>query len=264
MHAHLSVRCTAAALVTAAALISLAACGDDTTTEAESVGSAPSQSAASPSAAKPNGIEKKSVEYIYAESRKTNAAAGSWREQMSREGASTDLRISATECVGTVKLDQGGRKGSFEIIRKGDDAWAKPDAELAETVNADYGSGSKLPADGETWFHGAPTGSFMKPLVSWCHHEQITDPDVLDGDSRVSKGTVTEVGGQQVVPIVMEGTGKGAGDTVTWYTATTDEPYLLKMESSQEDMTDITFSEFGTAVNAKAPEGTIEEAPEME
>lgn len=246
----LSVRRTAAALACAATLISLTACKGGTDAKDPASGPAPSHSAAANPVTVPNGAEKLSAAEIYAKGRETNAAAGSFREQMTRQGAKSDLLLSATECVGTVELSA---KGSFEIIRKGNDVWAKPDAKLAEQLR--NGTGFTISAG--QWVHGAPDNPLMKSLDSWCHHEQFTAPDTLDAGTKVTKGKPTMVNGQQAVPVILASN----GESVTWYTATTGKPHFVKQDSTRADMPDVVYSAFGKPVNAQAPSGQIEEAP---
>lgn len=172
---------------------------------------------------------------------KTNAQAGSFHEKMEREGTKSDLRLSATECFGTVEISG---KGSFEVIRKGNDVWAKPDSTFAEGMNSALG---KTAFSTDKWTHGTPSNALMAKLASWCHQEQFTAPDTLDAGSKVTKGKVTTVDGQSAVPVVLS----GKGESVTWYVATTGKPYFIKQDSTREDMQDLTDSDFGTAVGAE-------------
>ncbi|MGW3120295.1 hypothetical protein ACWDBW_24655 [Streptomyces sp. NPDC001107] len=246
----LSVRRTAAALACAAAMVSLAACNSGDTDAVGSGGSTPSRTAEASPAAEPNGVEKLTAKEIYDKGHKANAGAGSFREQMTRTDATTDLLLSATECVGTVKMS----KGAFQIIRKGNDVWAKPDSAMVKEFNSELGANT-LSAD--KWLHGTPSHPLMKGFASWCHQEQFTAPDTLDAGNKVTKGKVTTVDGQQAVPVIMT----AKGQSVTWYVATTGKPYLFKQDSTREDMPDVVHSDFGKAVGAQAPSGSVEEAP---
>jgi hypothetical protein len=246
----LSVRRTVTALACAGAVVSLAACKSDTDAVGSTGGSTPSKTAEASPAAEPNGVEKLPAKEIYDSGHKANAGAGSFRESMTRGDTKTDLLLSATECVGTVKMS----KGSFEIIRKGNDVWAKPDSTLVKGFNSELGSNT-LSAD--TWLHGTPSHPLMKGFASWCHQEQFSDPDTLDAGNKVTKGKVTTVDGQQAVPVIMT----AKGQSVTWYVATTGKPYYFKQDSSREDMPDMVYSDFGTPVGAQAPSGSVEEAP---
>ncbi|KUM72970.1 hypothetical protein [Streptomyces curacoi] len=243
----LTVRRAAAALACTAALVSLTACqnGDDATESAG--GSTPSKGAEASPAAEPNGIEKLSAKEIYDTGHKTNAEAGSFREQLTRGDTKTDLLVSATECVGSVKM----AKGTFEVIRKGKDVWAKPDATLAKGFNAEMGT--TLAAD--KWLHGTQDHPLMKGFASWCHQEQFAAPDTLS--EKATKGKVTTVNGRQVVPVVMS----AKGESVSWYVATTGKPYYVEQESTRDDMQDIVYSDFGKPVDAQAPSGPVVEAP---
>jgi hypothetical protein len=247
----LSARHAAVALTCAAALVSLTACNGDSDTAKSAAGSTPSQDAKASPAAEPNGIDKLSAKEIYDTGMKTNAEAGSFHEKMEREGTKSDLRLSVTECVGSV--DVSG-KGSFEIIRKGNDIWAKPDSAFAEGLNSALGENA---FSSEKWTHGTSSNALMAKLASWCHPEQFSAPDTLDAGSKVTKGKVTTVDGQQAVPVVLA----EKGESVTWYVATTGKPYFIKQDSTRDDMQDLTDSDFGKPVGAKAPSGSVVEAP---
>jgi hypothetical protein len=111
----------------------------------------------------------------------------------------------------------------------------------------------------EKWVHGTPSNALMAKLASWCHPEQFTAPDTLDAETKADKGKVTTVNGQQAVALVLA----AKGESVTWYVATTGKPYFIQQDSTRDDMQDVTDSEFGTPVGAKAPSGTVVAAPEV-
>jgi hypothetical protein len=251
MNTHVqSARHAAAALACAVALVSLTACNGDTDAAQSAGGSTPSKAAKASPAAEPNGIEKLSAKEIYDTGMKTNAESGSFHEKMEREGSESDLRLSATECVGTVDISE---KGSFEIIRKSNDIWAKPDSTFAKGMNSALGENA---FSTEKWTHGTSSNALMAKLASWCHQEQLSAPDTLDAGSKATKGKVATVDGQQAVPIVLT----EKGESVTWYVATTGKPYFIKQDSSRDDMQDLTDSDFGRSVGAKAPSGAVVEA----
>ncbi|MFC0602218.1 hypothetical protein [Streptomyces palmae] len=239
------VRRTATAVACAAVLLPLTAC-NDSAVESDDAGKG---SQGTHAGAKPNGVDKLAAKEIYDKGMQANADAGSFREQMQRSDAKSDLRLSATECVGKVDLLQ---HGSFEVIRKDSDIWGKVDAAFAAWAKE---NGEVVPAD--KWMHGGPENTVMKALSSYCHHEQFTKPDTADVE--MTKGPVTRVGGASVVPI----TQKEAGKSRTYYVATTGTPNVVKEDSTTGGQApDLVFSEFGVAVGAKAPAGPIVEAPQ--
>jgi hypothetical protein len=242
----LSARHAATAFACAVALGSLTACNNGSDTAKSAAGSTPSSAAKASPAAEPNGVEKLSVKEIYNTGMKTNAEAGSFRA-----GNKSNLRLSATECVGTVELPE---KGAFEIIRKGNDIWVKPDSTFAKGMNSALGDNA---FSTEKWTHGTPSNVLMAKLASWCHQEQFSAPDTLAAGSKATKGKVTTVDGRQAVPVVLA----EKGESVTWYVATTGKPYFIKQVSTRDDMQDLTDSDFGGAVGAKAPSGAVVEAP---
>ncbi|CAL9416589.1 hypothetical protein [Streptomyces sp. enrichment culture] len=241
----------AAAVVCAAALASLTACAGGTAAESVTE-SSPARAVAPSPTASHNGIEAKTTTEIYNLSHAANADAGSSRQRMSRANAASDLRVSATECTGTVTLTD---VGSYDLVLKDNQGWIKPDTSFAKWMNAEAGEDL---LDAGTWYHGTLDNHFVQSLTSYCHTDQFTSPDTLDASTKLTKKAVTTLDGQRVVPLVMEAT----GETVTWYAAATGRPYHVAQVSSRADMTDVTYSDFGTPVNARQPSGTVKAAPE--
>ncbi|SHM19830.1 hypothetical protein [Streptomyces yunnanensis] len=234
-------------LACATALASLTACGPDNSTgpaggSSSASSNSPSSGASTGSQGKPNGIEKSSAKDIYGQATRANADAGSFREQATSSLVKSDLRISATECVGKVdKLQQG----SFEIIRKSNDIWTKVDAKFSEMAKA---HGGALPAD--KWLHGTTSNPLAKALSSYCHSEQFTSP--AKAATELTTGQITTVNGASAVPVGRTAEGK----SVTYYVATTGKPYLLKREiKGQDRLPSIVYSDFGKPVGASAPAG---------
>ncbi|MHC5257576.1 hypothetical protein ACYSUO_06810 [Streptomyces sp. UC4497] len=185
----------------------------------------------------------------------TKAAAGSVHEVMSRSDAKSDLRLSATECTGTVDLKD---MGTFEVIRKGNDVWVKVDSKFASWAKKDGAATIKA----AQWMHGSPTASLTKALVSYCHVEQFGRQE--KSTLKLTKGDTAEVAGQPVATVVAKGT--DPSKKATYSIATTGKPYLLQQEmpySNGTGMQTITWSDFGTSVGAKAPTGKIVTAPNI-
>jgi hypothetical protein len=172
---------------------------------------------------------------------------GSFREKQLSTVQESDVRVSATECVGNVSKEG---MGSWEIVRKGKDIWVNPDAEVEAWVEK---QGEKLP-QGE-WLHGAPDNPMLKGMASYCHHEMFANPDKASVD--LTKGKAATVDGMQVIPLV----NKVGDESMTYHVATTGEPYVLKRDITRDDLSDITYSEFGQPVGAKAPTAGVVEAP---
>ncbi|KUN63933.1 hypothetical protein AQJ46_30485 [Streptomyces canus] len=169
---------------------------------------------------------------------KTNAGAGSCRDKMESDGNKSELRLSATEYMGSVMISE---KGSF----------AKPDSTYAESRNSALNERLSPPRSGPT----ARRARHSCRSCSWCHQEQFGAPDPLDADSKATKGNVTTVDGQQAVAVVLA----EHGESVTWYVATTGKPYFIKQDSTRDNMQDLTDSDFGRPVGAKAPAGSVVE-----
>ncbi|WP_411143105.1 hypothetical protein [Streptomyces sp. x-80] len=238
-----------AALVCAVALAPLTACGPDTGRTAAD-GSKPPRST---SDTRPNGISSRSAREIYEAGTKANAASGSFRMQSKSTETESDIRVSATECVGKVHLLKDGDgviNGAFELIQKDNDVWAKLDKRLSEMFNQE---GEKIPAD--EWLHGTPNTPLLKITLSHCQRNKLTAPD--QGDSYMKKGSVASIDGVPVIQV----TSSGSGGTATYSIATTGKPNLIKRAVDQDKQTTITYSKFGEPVGAKKPTGTITEAP---
>ncbi|MEV0094346.1 hypothetical protein [Streptomyces sp. NPDC050738] len=246
---HLTTR-TAAALFCAAALTTLSACNADNPASDHKSTGKPTSKAGSRPGAKTNGIAKLSTDAIYNTATRANAEAGSLREQMTRKGTDADLRLSATECAGTVnKADEG----SYEIIRKGPDVWIKPSAKFAAWMTQATGT----PFSDSVWLHGAPTNPVTRALASYCHPELFNAPDTSGGG--LKKGRATQLDGMPVTSLVR--TGK-AGKSVTYYIASTGSPNLVMQDvTGSTTSPDLTYSDFGKPVGAQKPTGRIVEAP---
>ncbi|MFJ9180075.1 hypothetical protein [Streptomyces sp. NPDC102360] len=252
----LSVRRAATALACAAALVSLTACnsGSDKAADGDSKASTAADKPAKADA-KPNGADKLSAVELRTKGTETKAAAGSVHEVMSRSDAKSDLRLSATECAGTVDLKD---MGSFEVIRKGDDVWGKVDSTFSTWAKKN-GAGT-IKAD--QWMHGSPTAALTKVFASYCHGEQFGKPE--KNSLSLTKGPATKVAGQPAATAVAKGS--DPSKQATFSVATTGKPYLLQQESPYSNgtgMATITWSDFGTAVGAKAPTGKIVNAPNI-
>ncbi|MEU9663896.1 hypothetical protein [Streptomyces chartreusis] len=88
----------------------------------------------------------------------------------------------------------------------------------------------------------------------------FAEPDAASAKlaAQLHKGQATVLeNGQQVVPISIA----AHGASVTWYAATTGKPHYVRQDAVRSDMVDVTYSDFGTPVNAAAPAGKVEEAP---
>ncbi|MFB8401192.1 hypothetical protein [Streptomyces sp. NPDC055912] len=231
-----------AALACTAALIVVTACDNASTTRAKSGETKQDRSQNRSAAQKPtNGIGKAPGREIYDKATLANAAAGSFRERMDRSDTTTDLRLSATECAGTVdKKDHG----SFEIRVRGNDVWASIDTTLAEEL------GNRVPA--KQWVHGARDHPLMNALASYCHMEQLTHPDTAR--TAPDKGALTERDGRQAIPLRMT---TGA-TTLTYLVAATGTPHLLAVDSSDHaEAGAITYSDFGRPVGARTPTADV-------
>ncbi|MGW7197320.1 hypothetical protein [Streptomyces chryseus] len=250
----LTIRRGLTALACTAALVPLAACqGDDITSPAADNKASYGAGREADNAgrqAKPNGIEKHSAKEIYNKGHQENADAGSFREVTTSTVHDSDVRVSESDCVGTVsKKDMG----SWEIIRKGSEAWVKADRNVGNWIKNQ--GGGEIPTG--KWMHGTPTHPLLRGMLSYCHHEQFTAPDKASID--LTKGKVKAVAAVPAIPLVNEPT---AGKSLTFYVATTGKPYLVRREvKGRDDLPTITYTDFGKSVGAKAPTADVVEAP---
>ncbi|WP_189968956.1 hypothetical protein [Streptomyces violascens] len=226
-----------AALACTAVLLTLTACNNDSAGTSKSTEQAPM---APP--AKANGIEELPAADIYNKAMRTNAEAGSFRERMDRSDAVTDLRLSATECTGTVDKKQ---RGSFEIVVKGSDIFAKLDQTLAKELD------NQVP-DAQ-WIHGTRDNALMKALASYCHQEQFTHP--YTASTTMTKKAIRETGGHRAVPVELVSGGK----PMTYLVSADGTSNLLSVDSSDNtEAGDITYSDFGKPVGATTPTNVVE------
>ncbi|WP_329123765.1 hypothetical protein [Streptomyces sp. NBC_01465] len=245
---HLHIR-TVAALACAATLVTLSACGGSKKPAADHKPKSRSLSESRPGA-RPNGIEKLAADAIYNTATHANAEAGSLRERMARPGITSDLRLSPTECAGTVTRSA---EGSYEIVRKGTDTWVKPSARFAAWMTRSTGTAFSDSA----WLHGTAGNPVTSALSSYCHSEQFAAPDASAGG--LTKGRVSQLDGLQVTSLARKGAG---GKSVTYYIASTGTPNLIMQDvTGSRTSPDLTYSDFGKPVGAKKPTGKIVEAP---
>jgi hypothetical protein len=130
----------------------------------------------------------------------------------------------------------------------------QPDSTFAKGMNSALGWDAFSTEKGT---HGASSNALMAKLASWCHQEQFRAPDTLDASSKVTKGKVATVDGQQAVPVTLA----KKGESVTWYVATTGKPYFSKQDSTRDDMQDLVDADVAGPVRAKAPSRAVIEAP---
>ncbi|MFG2211007.1 hypothetical protein [Streptomyces sp. NPDC048638] len=230
-----------AALTCATALLTLTACNSTDSTDTAK----PAEQTPTARADTANGIERLPAAEIYTKATRANAHAGSFRERMDRSDTRTDLRLSATECTGTVDKKQHGR---FDIVIKGSDIFAKIDQTLAKELD------HQVPAS--RWLHGTRDNALLKALASYCHQEQFTHPDTAS--TPLTKKAIRERDGRRAVPVELA----SGGNTVTYLVSADGTPHLLAVDSSNNAAVgDITYSDFGQPVEATKPTTDIVELP---
>ncbi|MFF9436432.1 hypothetical protein ACF1BP_22160 [Streptomyces sp. NPDC014735] len=221
-----------AALACTAVVLTMTACNNDSADTSK-----PAKQTSTAPAAKANGVEKLPAAEIYNKAMRANAEAGSFRERMDRADAVTDLRLSATECTGTVDKKE---LGSFDIVIKGSDTFAKVDQTLAKELD------NKVPAT--KWIHGTRDNSLMKALASYCHQEQFTDPDT--SSTPMTKKAIRDSGGHRAVPVELA----SGGRTLTYLVSADGTSNLLAVDSSDNTAEgDITYSDFGSPSAPRSP-----------
>ncbi|MEW1760542.1 hypothetical protein AB0393_29020 [Streptomyces cyaneofuscatus] len=229
-----------AVLAGATALLTVTACSQDST------GTSTPERPTSTSRADPaNGIELLPADTIYAKATQANAQAGSFRERVNRTDTVSDLRLSATECTGTVDKKQHGR---FEIVIKGSDIFARIDQTLAKELD------HRVPA--AQWLRGTRDNALLKALASYCHQEQFTHPGTAS--TPLTKKAIRETAGHRTVPLDLI----AGGNTVTYLVSADGPAHLLAVDSSNNDEAgDITYSDFGKPVGAVTPTTDVVDIP---
>ncbi|MEU5900229.1 hypothetical protein [Streptomyces venezuelae] len=183
--------------------------------------------------AHPTNLTAQDPADVYRQALTANADAGSLRQRVDSPGRHSDLRISATECAGTITHD---REGQFDLTVIGTQAWARADTRAAASV------GHRVPAN--RWIHANTTHPLMRTLAGYCHLEQFTNTVRLTPD--LDQGPA--IAGTPDSAVLIS---RDSPTTRYFITATSGRPRLLAIRSADGETT--RNSDFGTPINAHPP-----------
>ncbi|MFF9351992.1 hypothetical protein [Streptomyces sp. NPDC014734] len=165
--------------------------------------------------------------------------------------AALDLTLDRNgDCDGSVDL--GGTRGSVRVVKRGDDVWAKPDANFWK---------NQVPVGGPA-FAAILNGRWMKATADDPRLRGVTDACDLDAFRHVvvdnadndrgtlNKGRRTTLDGAPVVPLTRIRDDR----TLTMYVAATGRPYPLKITvEGGGPHAVVNLSAFGRPVPAATP-----------
>ncbi len=231
-----------AAAICTAATVGLAGCGSEDSDNAKGKGELGGLSA--------QEISKKARGELSSASAlrmKMNAASGS---------ASAKMDIASdnkNNCAGTTSPPTG--KGSVEVVKRGDEVWLKPDADVwtAATGDPKKGDLAAKAAKGR-YLHGKTSETLLKQMASACDDLKTFQKKIGGdnaGDEKLKKGKETTEDGKRVMPLTAKGE-DGAQTTI--YVAAEGKPQLLKIASKQNGKTStMEFSDYGKPVAVNPP-----------
>ncbi|GAA1426424.1 lipoprotein [Streptomyces thermospinosisporus] len=156
------------------------------------------------------------------------------------------------ECAGTLTMKSGGEA---ELIKTGDTLYIKYDeaflrAQSEGEPKADVDAAVDLLAG--KWTKMSATGADAEEIAGFCDLDEVLG-DVEEGGSTASRGRTTTVDGTPALTL----TERDGKDRYTIYVATEGEPYLLRLDSTADGDSPVTFSDYEKPVPAKKPEGEI-------
>jgi hypothetical protein len=167
------------------------------------------------------------------------------------EPVSMDLTLDQDDnCVGSLRMADKG--GSFELIKRGERVWLKPDAAFWKAQIP--GGQGEAAADliGDRYLYGTTKDALLKDMAGVCDLNTIQDEvkDQPDDDAKLTKGDTTKIDDTKVIPV----TGKEDGKTTTLYVAAEGTPYLVRaVEKGRGTDSTLTFKDYDKPVPTKTP-----------
>ncbi|MEV0126221.1 hypothetical protein AB0I16_32555 [Streptomyces sp. NPDC050703] len=210
----------AVAVVCAAAVIGVSGCGSD--------------------GGDSDPFDGMSADKIAEKASKASKDAGSYRMkgQMKQKGEVSDIEFAVAEsgdCKGTMGSAKTGRA---EFLSAGDFSYSKGDDKFWES----NGGGATAELLKGRWVKQPNKGG-----------KAVCNPDDMFSDKNLKKlkrGDDAEVGGAKAAVL----TRKKGDETTTFYVAMEGKPYFLKVVNKGADGPGtVTFSDYGKAVDVKAP-----------
>ncbi|MFJ7586820.1 hypothetical protein ACIQZO_05360 [Streptomyces sp. NPDC097617] len=202
-----------------------------------------------------NGIADESAQAIAQASREAMAKVTSMRmvgKVTDKTGTTAlDLRFDEQgNCVGTVT--PAGNAGTADIIKRGNDVWMKLDDALLRAQVPGAGADDAIALINGRYLHGTTDSALLREFA------QVCDLDFFKKEfsskqtgEQLVKGSRTTVDGRPAITV----TSRGESRTGTYQVSTEDEPYLLRIQGTDESGEKVAagFSAFDEPVTAKPP-----------
>ncbi|WP_431046091.1 hypothetical protein ACQUSR_30500 [Streptomyces sp. P1-3] len=235
-------RAGAAAAACAVLALGVTGCGGDD--EKSSGGSSDARSGG-------NGIEQLSAKEIADKGENAFASAKSVRMRI-------DGKLNGQKATGDFVMDSGGNcrdtmsvgsAGSWELVRRGDRIWLKPDAAIAKQLFGPGSAAATQKYQGK-YIQGTASDKALNDMADGCDMKSAQKQvDSSEGD-KWTKGGSVDVGGRRAIAV--KGT-SDEGDPVTLYIATEGTPYVLKSEEAGDNPATVLFTDYDEPVPAETP-----------
>ncbi|RII15069.1 hypothetical protein DSC45_19430 [Streptomyces sp. YIM 130001] len=204
--------------------------------------------------AQDNGIADMDAGQIAEKSREAVRGAQSLHLSMTMDGAtetddpkSVDLAVDrGGNCAGTVGF--AGSGGNFEIVKRGDDIWLKPDSAWWRANFGADAADETAQFEGK-YLQGTTADDELADAADLCDLSEFRDTvdEALGADS-LRKGGETTVDGSKAIEL----TGSDDGDDVTVAVATDGKPYPLQLTRSGDEAEQATY-DFDQPVPTNTP-----------
>ncbi|MEU7044330.1 hypothetical protein AB0A77_25175 [Streptomyces varsoviensis] len=234
-----------AAAICTAATVGLAGCGSEDSDDAKGKGDKGALGGLSA-----QEISKK------ARGELSSASALRMKADTGSGAAASKMDIAAdnkNNCAGTTSLPTG--KGSVEVVKRGDEVWLKPDADVWTAATGDPKKGAvAAKAAGDRYLHGKTSETLLKQMASACDELKTFQKKIAGdnaGDEKLKKGKETTQDGKRVLPLTAKGED---GTETTIYVAAEGRPQLLKIASKQNGKSStMEFTDYGKPVAVNPP-----------
>ncbi|MDX3536725.1 hypothetical protein PV721_20550 [Streptomyces sp. MB09-01] len=202
-----------------------------------------------------NGIADTSAPAIAAAAREAMSGLTSMRmaAKVTDESGTTalDLRFDARgNCVGTVTPP--GDSGTADVVKRGDDVWMKLDDDLLRAQAPGGTAEDAIALINGRYLHGTTSSPLLSDFAEFCdidfYKKEFTSKPAKE---QLEKGSHTTVDGRPAITV----NSRQDERTGTYQVSTEDEPYLLRIQGTDEsgERVEATFSAFDEPVRAKPP-----------
>ncbi|MEU4728962.1 hypothetical protein [Streptomyces sp. NPDC023588] len=202
-----------------------------------------------------NGIADKSAPAIADAARKAMSGVTSMRMvatvKDSSGTTSLDLRFDERgNCVGSVAPP--GKSGKADIVKRGKDVWMKLDEDILRAQVPGDAAEDAIALINGRYLHGTTGSPLLRDFAEFCDlgffKKEFSSKPV---NEQLDKGARTTVDGRPAITV----SSRHEGETGTFQVSTEDEPYLLRIQGTDQpgEQLEATFSAFDEPVVAKPP-----------